>query len=154
MAGVLSRTGKLSSVLCNRGVKGLTSSLEATSPLASSTVVKRWVPFQLIRGKEFEKIVLYERGLIKNTTRIGKHIPDSLSNGVISEIKDVNYLYKSTQLKAFLKAGKKMIKPVHLYIAPRTKISRPLFDAIEYVEGKIKVRISPNNYVKYKPPLK
>jgi len=145
LAGVLSRTGKLSSVLCNRGVKGLTSSLEATSPLASSTVVKRWVPFQLIRGKEFEKIVLYERGLIKNTTRIGKHIPDSLSNGVISEIKDVNYLYRSTQLKAFLETS----KPVHLYVAPRTRISQPLFRAIEYVGGKIKVRVSPNHYVDY-----
>jgi RHS repeat-associated protein len=101
-------------------------SLGAIIPVAGSvSTVFKWgyrageVPEQLIRGRNFEKTVLSELGLTKNTTKIGNHIPDNITNGTITEIKDVKYLYQSTQLKGFLNSK------LDLVVSPQTKISRP-----------------------------
>lgn len=91
------------------------------------------VPSQLLRGQKFEKSVLKKYKLVKNTKKIGKSIPDSLSKGRISEIKDVKYVYKSKQFRDYLGDG----RPVDLYVPTRTKISKPLEKAIKRSGGRI-----------------
>jgi hypothetical protein len=103
------------------------------------------VPQQLIRGQNFERNVLSEQGLIKNWGKVGNSIPDSMTGGVLTEIKDVQYLYKSSQFRDFLNTG----KPVDLIVSPQTKISAPLYNSILDSGGSIWIRTAENVYVPY-----
>jgi RHS repeat-associated protein len=91
------------------------------------------VPAQLTRGMEFEKMVLKERGLSKNTQKVGNSIPDSLTGGRITEIKDVKYVYNSKQFRDYLNDG----RPVDLIVNVNTKIAGPLAREIAKSGGEI-----------------
>jgi RHS repeat-associated protein len=91
------------------------------------------VPPQLVRGMKFEEKVLMERGLVKNTKKIGNSIPDSLTGGRITEIKDVKYVYKSKQFRDYIKDG----RPIDLIANKSTRISEPLKREIIRSGGRI-----------------
>ncbi|WP_190239979.1 DUF6531 domain-containing protein [Pelotomaculum schinkii] len=103
------------------------------------------VPSQLLRGMDFEEIVLQEQAITKNLTKIGNSIPDSLINGRIIEVKDVNYIYKNKQFRDYINSG----MPIDLIVSPRTKISKPLQDAIRNSGGSIRVRQADGTYSIY-----
>jgi len=91
------------------------------------------VPSQLVRGMKFEAKVLKERGLVKNTKKIGNSIPDSLTGGRLTEIKDVKYVYKSKQFRDYIDSG----MPIDLIVNTSTRISKPLERAIIRSGGRI-----------------
>ncbi|MEK5389036.1 putative toxin [Margalitia sp. FSL K6-0131] len=91
------------------------------------------VPTQLTRGMRFEAEVLKQRGLDKNSKKVGKSIPDSLTGGRITEIKDVKYVYKSKQFRDYIRDG----RPIDLIVNKHTKISKPLRRAIINSGGRI-----------------
>ena len=91
------------------------------------------VPVQLVRGTMFEKLILKVEGLVKNTKKIGNSIPDSLTGGRITEIKDAQYVYKSKQFRDYIKSG----LPIDLIVRTDTKISKPLEEAIRKSGGSI-----------------
>ncbi|WP_445669226.1 putative toxin [Margalitia sp. FSL K6-0131] len=81
----------------------------------------------------FEAEVLKQRGLDKNSKKVGKSIPDSLTGGRITEIKDVKYVYKSKQFRDYIRDG----RPIDLIVNKHTKISKPLRRAIINSGGRI-----------------
>ena len=104
------------------------------------------VPAQLTRGQLFERKVLNELGLVKNTKAVaGGSIRDSMVNGVIIEIKDQKYIYRSRQLMNFLASGDE----VHLIVSPASRVSSKLVEDIADSDGNIRVRIGPGKYVPY-----
>jgi hypothetical protein len=111
------------------------------------------VPEQLTRGQQFEKDVLKERGLTKNGSvsggqeKLGESIPDSLANGRITEIKDVQYVYKNSQFRDYIKNRNN--QPIDLIVSPQTKVSGNLQREIKLSGGEILVRQSPGVYVPY-----
>ena len=103
---------------------------------------------QLTRGRVFENDVLKELDLEKNTKSIpGGSIPDSMTGGRITEIKDQKYIYRSTQFKNYLKTG----EPVDLVVSPTSRVSVPLYDAIIDSHGTVMVRTGVDQYVPYYP---
>lgn len=97
-------------------------------------------------GKSFEKKVLKELGLQKNTKKVNSRIPDSLSKGRIIEIKDVRRISKTQQFQDYEKSGKR----IDLIVSENSKVSKPLKEAIDRTGGKIKVRYGKNKYYTYK----
>ncbi|PEJ18632.1 hypothetical protein CN675_14975 [Bacillus toyonensis] len=102
--------------------------------------------YRYARGKSFEKKVLKELGLKKNTKKVNGRIPDSLSKGRITEIKDVRKVSYTKQFKAYAKSGKR----IDLIVSKHSKVSKPLRNAIRDSGGKIKVRYGKNKYYTYR----
>jgi hypothetical protein len=100
-----------------------------------------------MRGQQFESTVLRERGLVKNWARVsGGGIPDAFRSGEIWEIKDVQYLTPSQQLRNFLATG----KPVNQIVNTITAKSKPLLQSI-YDSGGIELgRMGSGQYVSYR----
>lgn len=104
------------------------------------------IPAQLVRGQEFEKNVLNELDLVKNKASIeGGSIPDSMTGRRITEIKDVKYIYNSTQFRNYLNTG----MPIDLIVSPISKLSKPLYNAIIRSGGSILVRTGAGKYIPY-----
>ncbi|WP_218154823.1 RHS repeat-associated core domain-containing protein [Paenibacillus sp. UNC496MF] len=108
------------------------------------------VPSQLTRGQKFEKDVLKENNLNKNggkgtTEKIGKSIPDSVSNGRITEVKDQKYIYNNSQMRDYAKDG----RPIDLYVSPKTKVSKNAQATVRNSGGSIIVRKGTNSYAAY-----
>lgn len=122
---------------------GNTNSLKNKNSV--KTKKKNNQPPQLTRGQQFEKDVLKERNLTKNTKKFNNSIPDSLSNGRITEIKDQRYIYNSRQFRDYAKQN----KPIDLIVGPKSKVSMPLQRAIKRSGGKIYVRQGNGNYTLY-----
>lgn len=126
-----------------RWLKGLTGKRFS---ITKATGNSSKVPAQLIRGQAFEKVVLNEQGIPKNnTTKFGRSIPDGYSNGRITEIKDVKYIYKSKQFRDYINSG----KPIDLIVSPQSKVSQPLQDAIKNGGGSIMIRQANGTYTIY-----
>ena len=70
-------------------------------------------------------------------------IPDSLSKGRITEIKDVRKISYSKQFKQYAKSGKR----IDLIVSKHSKVSKPLINAINKSGGKIKVRYGKINII-------
>ena len=106
-------------------------------------------PSQLLRGQVSEQTMLNELGLTKNTSAIeGGSSPDSLDGGVISELKDQQYVYKSSQFRNYVQDG----RPINLYLFnPDASVSLPLERAIIRSGGLIYVRLGPGTYSAYLP---
>ncbi|WP_260984299.1 RHS repeat-associated core domain-containing protein, partial [Bacillus cereus] len=102
--------------------------------------------YRYARGRGFEKKVLKELGLAKNTKKVMGRIPDSLSKGRITEIKDVRKISYSKQFKQYAKSGKR----IDLIVSKHSKVSKPLINAINKSGGKIKVRYGKNKYYTYR----
>ncbi|MGX5508275.1 RHS repeat-associated core domain-containing protein [Bacillus toyonensis] len=102
--------------------------------------------YRYARGRAFEKKALRELGLKKNTKRINGTIPDSLSKGRITEIKDVRRVSMSKQFRRYVKTGKR----IDLVVSKHSRVSKPLQAAIKKSGGKIKVRYGKNRYYTYK----
>nr|WP_179951983.1 putative toxin [Bacillus sp. FDAARGOS_235] len=102
--------------------------------------------YRYARGRAFEKKALRELGLKKNTKRINGTIPDSLSKGRITEIKDVRRVSMSKQFRRYVKTGKR----IDLVVSKHSRVSKPLQAAIKKSGGKIKVRYGKNRYYTHK----
>ncbi len=101
--------------------------------------------YRYARGRSFEKKVLKELGLQKNTKTVNGRIPDSLSKGRITEIKDVRKVSKTQQFRDYGNTG----KPIDLIVSRHSKVSKPLKKLIENSKGTIKVRHGKNKYYTY-----
>lgn len=101
-------------------------------------------PEALIRGQYTEARIFSLLHLPKNIQLwINGHIPDVVwSDGVPLEIKDCQYLYASTQLKAFAGEG-----PFDLIVTPDTVIANPLLDLVQKCGGAIYVMDSESGFI-------
>ncbi|PEO54092.1 hypothetical protein CN567_30920 [Bacillus toyonensis] len=90
-------------------------------------------------------VPLKELGLKKNTKKIRNSIPDSLSKGRITEVKDVRKISNSKQFRDYAK----MNKPIDLIVSKHSKVSKPLQKLIKNSNGSIKVRHGKNKYYTY-----
>ncbi|OUA99705.1 hypothetical protein BK704_22110 [[Bacillus thuringiensis] serovar konkukian] len=101
--------------------------------------------YRYARGRGFEKKVLKELGLKRNTKKIRNSIPDSLSKGRITEVKDVRKISNSKLFRDYAK----MNKPIDLIVSKHSKVSKPLQKLIKNSNGSIKVRHGKNKYYTY-----
>ncbi len=121
---------------------------------------KKMQPEQLKRGQEFEKKVLEERGLTKNggegtqvrLERTGDpsryHIPDSISDKEIVEIKDCKNVKNTPQMKTFNNQG----KPLTLIVSDKNEsIDQGVLDGISNNGGQVLKRSSDGQYTKIYP---
>ncbi len=110
----------------------------------------------LQRGRDFEEIVLREKGLEKNHEKVGsgvsKSIPDSLDKGKIWEIKDAKYVYRSKQFRNYIDHSRQNEMPIILIVSSKNAgVSEPLYEAIvQGSKGQIEVRVGSYQYNNYK----
>ncbi|MEM6454396.1 MAG: putative toxin, partial [Acidobacteriota bacterium] len=93
-------------------------------------------------GKAFEKAVLNAVDLSKNTKKIdipfgekALRIPDGVARGVLLEVKGVQNLYLTSQVRDFLRKASEDNLTVVIAVTEKTKISRKFNELLE--EGKV-----------------
>jgi YD repeat-containing protein len=100
-------------------------------------------------GNQFQDQALEAKGLPENTTTytetLGNReistIPDSYEEGVqMTEVKNVNYQYNSSQLQAQMQLAKSTNTPYTLIVRggeQATKLSRPLIEALKAIRATV-----------------
>ena len=68
-------------------------------------------------------------------------IPDGLTNTVLSEVKNVQSLSYTQQLRDFASFAQQTGRQFHLYVRPNTQLSGPLTEAVQ--AGQIHLRFIP-----------
>ncbi|MEM6453526.1 MAG: RHS repeat-associated core domain-containing protein, partial [Acidobacteriota bacterium] len=100
-------------------------------------------------GKAFEKAVLNAVEFSKNTERLvidgsskSFRVPDGLTDGLLLEIKGVQQLSHTSQVRDFLAEAEKTNRKVIIAVTDRTKISKKFRELVE--QGKVTI-------VRFKP---
>jgi YD repeat-containing protein len=97
-------------------------------------------------GNKFQNEALQDKGLVPNKTsytetinnREVTTIPDSYEEGVqMTEVKNVQYQYNSSQLRAQMQLAESTDTPYTLIVNQSTRLSQPLIDALKAISATV-----------------
>jgi hypothetical protein len=96
--------------------------------------------FAAARGRAFEQAVIEMIGAVKNTSNIGGAIPDVYAPGqFMLEIKDVQYLYRTTQVATYIADAQAEGTPLYIMVSPSTQVAGTVAAGVAETGGEIAV---------------
>lgn len=96
--------------------------------------------FVAARGRAFEQAVIEMIGAVKNTSNIGGAIPDVYAPGqLMIEIKDVQYLYRTSQVATYIADAQAEETPLYIMVSPSTQVAGTVAAGVAETGGEIAV---------------